>query len=239
MNSQPFFRAVAKAGGIILSIFKVFCVIAAIGVLIAVLCLSFLPKNFFTLDVVTQLEMKINLRSVLGENWNDATRQEISTQVQDYYGLSYTANEEGLVGVGTIPSTTTENKTVALAMIPALGEYIILFAFFRFLGKVCLQVRDSVSPFTLPAVQNLKYAGFSLLALGTIPWLCAGLVTLLTGTGGLTETSFNLSTVLWGFFLWALSGIFEYGLSMLPPAASHSSHESDSRQNAENQNHAF
>ncbi len=241
MDNQSFVRGVAKAGSIILGIFKVFSVIGAVCVLIAILTLSLLPKNFVTVDLVTQTQIKVDLRSVLGDGWQELDWEKIVSPAEQAGG-KFVETKDGLQSTNTIPSTTVENKTLALSLIPDFVECIILFAFFRFLGKVCFQVQNSPTPFTLPAAQNLKYTAFSLLALALLPGLCSGIVALLTGTDEMSSTGFELGTVLWGFFLWALSQIFEYALSILPPSAQTfdpAGGQNTTRQNGEDQNNAF
>ncbi len=217
MNKTKFIRSVASACQVVFSILKVLCIIGAVGIFIGVLSLSFLPRDTVVFRTETKVDMEFDLRALVGEAF-DEVKQSLSGQETE--GLEVTEN--GFRIVEETPIASAENHTLALSIIPTFAEMIVLFFFYRYLSRVAASIKEAqLSPFTSQAAKDLKCAGISLFFLAGAPAVCSTLIALLThgkGTLLLGETNVNLETILWGFVLFALSYLFEYGalLSHVP-----------------------
>ncbi len=210
MKPLNFFRSVCSWGHILFSIMRVLAVIGAVGTLIGIFSLALMPRNFFTLDIVTQMDMKFNLSSILGEEWENMLSEaegEVFSELPE--GAEFT--KEGLEISEIIPSTTMENKALALSMIPSFVDLLLSFFLFLFLSRIFKALKTSPDPLLAPVSENFRHAGSLMMALGVAPALCGSLVSLLTQTENLLgETSFDLFLVFMGFVLWAASDLFLY-----------------------------
>ena len=217
MKSLDFFRSVCKWGHVLFSILRVLTIIASVCILIGIFTLALVPKNFFTLDIITQMEMKFNLAELVGEDWTTYSQElqdELLTSLPE--GAKYTEN--GLEISQITPSETVENKTLALSLVPDFVESILFFSLFLYLCRIFKALKESPDPLCAPVAENLRFAGGLVMALGIVPALSASLVRLLTGTSQLlSDTSFDLWLIFLGFLLWAAADLFLYAASTRNP----------------------
>lgn len=214
MKSLKFFRSVCRWANVLFSILRVFAVIGAVGVLIGIFSLSVLPKNFFTVDMTVQTDMKFNMSAILGADWEE-DREALE---EEAYALPEGAEwtEDGFAITETIPSTTMENRALALTLVPVFAQLLLSFALYLFVCRIFRALKDSPEPLTAPVSGNLKNAGWLLMAQGVVPALCGWLISLLTHTEGLVEVSFDLWQVFLGFLLWALADLIAHAASFVP-----------------------
>lgn len=210
MNKTNFIRGVAAACQVVFSILKVLCILGAVAIFLGIASLSFLPKNAVVLNTSSQVSMDFDIRSLAGDAF-DQVKDSLVGQDQD--GVEETEN--GFRIRQDAATLTAENRSLALSIIPAFAKMIILFFFYRYLSLVAASIKDaSVSPFTPKAAKELKNAGIALFFLSAAPALCSTLIGILThgmASSILGENSLDFEMVLWGFVLFALSYLFEYG----------------------------
>lgn len=213
MKKLSFVRGVATAGHILFSILRVMMVIAAVFVLLGILSLSMLPKNTVTVDTYTQMVMKFDLRTFIGEETWDEVKEELIDSIVEGGKIS----EDGSVVIEeSEPSETLENRTMSLVLVPVFAELLVSFFFYHFMARLFKLIRNAVStPFLAGTAKELKNAGISLFAMAAVPAAVSTLLALFTGVT-FTDSSVDLGTVLWGFVLLALSMIFEFGATLTP-----------------------
>ena len=213
MNKTAFVRGVFGASAIVFRIMSILSLIGGICLLLSVFALSVLPANLFSMEVGSDVVTDLNLSSLYGEGWKeamaDATTPEGFEEIDS--GYRHTTSE----------SYSVENRGFALALIPVLAEMFTTFLFYRCLANAARSVKDAVySPFTPTLIKEVKTAGFVLFFLAAGPALCSGLITLLTAgkqSFSLGSTEIEVSLVIWGFVLLALSYLFEYAFGLTLP----------------------
>ncbi|MBR3837565.1 MAG: hypothetical protein IKJ74_05390 [Clostridia bacterium] len=215
MKKLGFVRGVATAGNVVFSIFNVVSIIGVVALVFSILFLSFLPGGSIHVKTDTNVELNLDLKTLLGKTW-DALSQEDMEAFKNQLGDGYEI-KDGVATVKEGESANVNNRSMALAMIPAMTQMLIMAFFYRYMAKACGAIKKAVfTPFVPEAAQNLKNGGISLFFLFAAPSLCGGLITLLTREAELLGQESDLSTVLWGFMLLALSFLFEYAATLSP-----------------------
>lgn len=213
MKKLGFIRSVSKWGYWICAIGRVFAAIAAVCLLLAVVFLISMPRNFVSMEILTEMKIDVNLRDFLGEDW-DAYKNELADTISPDGALT----ENGISIAEPGETVTMENRALALYIIPSFAEYSMLFALLHFASKAFRELKDSPVPFTPSAAKHIRTAGSLTMALGLVPGLASGLIGLLTDSA-MDGTSIDLGLVFIGFLLWALAELFEYGVSLQCGAA--------------------
>ncbi len=217
MKSLNFFRSVSSWGHVLFAILRVLAIIGAVGMLIGIFTLSLMPKDFFSIDVSMQTDMKFNFKALFGDNWSEIIKESEGV-VYDSLPEGSKLTENGIEISEITPSTIVQGKFLALEMIPAFTEMLICIALFHYLCKIFKTLKVAVEPFAAPITEDLRYAGGILMALGAVPALSAGLIQLLTKTESLSgDVSFDLWLVFCGFLLWAVADLFLYAKARLTP----------------------
>ncbi|MBR7165725.1 MAG: hypothetical protein IKD18_05535 [Clostridia bacterium] len=215
MKKLGFVRGVATAGNVVFSILNVFSIIAVVALIFSILFLSFLPGQSIAVETETNVAIRVDFKTILGKSWESLSEEDLKT-FQSQLGEGYEM-KDGVATVKEGEAVTVHNRSMALALIPAMTQMLITAFFFRYLAKACGAVKKAVyTPFVVEAAQNLKNGGISLFFLYAAPSLCGGLITLLTHEAHLLGQETDLSTVLWGFMLIALSFLFEYAAPLSP-----------------------
>ncbi len=216
MDSLRFFRSVSSFGHVLFRILQVFSAIGAVAVLFSILALSFLPAHLVTVDITAQTDLTFDLRSLLGDSWDEMEDQMRENLASLYEGATLT--EDGFTVSETTPAESVENRGLALAMIPTFVQLSLSFALFLFLARAFRLAKNSLHPFRREITAEMRNAGWLLLALGCVPALCATLISLLTRTS-LAQGSFDLYLIFGGFLLWALSDLFSFAETRFDPPA--------------------
>ncbi len=220
MKSLNFFRSVSSWGHVLFAILRVLAIIGAVGMIIGIFTLSLMPKDFFSIDVFMQTDMKFNFKALFGENWSEIIKESEGV-VYDSLPEGSKLSENGIEISEVTPSTTMGNKTLALDMIPAFTEMLLCAALFHYVCKIFKALKTAAEPFSAPITEDLRYAGGILMALGAVPALSASLLQLLTKTKSITsEVTFDLWLIFFGFLLWAVADLFLYAKNRLTPPAS-------------------
>lgn len=215
MKSLNFFRSVSAWGHVLFAILRVLAVIGAVVMVIGIFTFSLMPKDFFSIDVTTQTDMKFNFKSIFGDDWTEVIKESEGV-VYDSLPEGSKLTENGVEISETTPSTTIRGKVLALEMIPAFTEMLICIALFHYLCKIFKALKIAAEPFAAPITEDLRYAGGILMALGAVPALSAGLIRLLTRTESIsTGVTFDLWLIFCGFLLWAVSDLFLYAKGRL------------------------
>lgn len=209
MKKLNFVRGVAAAGNVVFSILNVMSIIAVVALVFSILFLSFLPGRSIAVKTETDVSISVDFKTLLGKSWEALSEDDLKafqSQLGDGYEM-----KDGVATVKEGESVSVNNRSMALAMIPAMTQMLIMAFFYRYLAKACKAVKIAViTPFVPEAARNLKNGAVSLFFLCAAPALCGGLITLLTKEVNLLGQETDLSTVLWGFMLLALSFLFEY-----------------------------
>ena len=215
MKSLNFFRSVSAWGHILFAILRVLTIIGAVFTVIGIFTFSLLPRDFFSIDVSMQTDMKFNFKALLGENWSEIVK-DAEDVVYDSLPDGSKLTEDGIEISEITPSTTVRGKMLALEMIPAFTQMLISIALFHYLCKIFKALKIAAEPFAAPITEDLRYAGGILMALGAVPALSAGLIRLLTKTESISaDVTFDLWLIFCGFLLWAVSDLFLYAKSRL------------------------
>lgn len=208
MKKLNFFRSVCTWGYWIATIGKVFCAIVAVFALLGVLLLSTMPKDFVRVEMLAETKIDLNLRALLGENW-DRDKETIAGAVSPDAVIT----ENGICVSEKEELPPVENRAVALVLIPAFVEYSLLFALLKFAARAFGEVKDSPVPFTPGAARELRTVGSLTMAMGAVPGLASWLIGLLTNAS-LDSTDMDLGLIFIGFLLWGLAELFEYGVAL-------------------------
>ena len=132
MKSLNFFRSVSAWGHILFAILRVLAIIGAVFTVIGIFTFSLLPRDFFSIDVSMQTDMKFNFKALLGENWSEIVK-DAEDVVYDSLPDGSKLTEDGIEISEITPSTTVRGKTLALEMIPAFTQMLISIALFHYL----------------------------------------------------------------------------------------------------------
>ncbi len=208
MKNFNFIRSVSSWGYWISAIGKVMTGIVAVFSLLGVVLLISLPKNFVQVEVLSTVKIDMNFKDLLGEDWENHKESIAATIGPD---VEITENGASLTEEET--NSVLEMRAAALYLIPAFVEYSMLSATLYFASKVFRELKDSPVPFTPEAAKHIRTAGTITMVLGAAPGLASGLIGLLT-SAAMDSVDMDLGLVFTGFVLWALSEIFQYGLSL-------------------------
>lgn len=214
MKKIGFVRGVATAGNVLTNVLKVFVVLGAVGILLGVLSLSFLPGDFISVTIDSGMTAEVNFRSLLGEGWEEQKDLLLSAFAGDV-----TETENGVRLSESVESVKINNRLLAISLIPTMVELILLFALLNCLSKAFREWKHSPNPFPFAVGGHLRYAAAFLFAMEIAPGFCSALISLFTGAELITDSSWDLTTVFLGFVLIALSYLFEYGASLKPAPA--------------------
>ena len=215
MKSLNFFRGVCRWGHVIFGILRVLAVIGAVGVLIGVFTLSFMPKDFVRTVVNAETKVEVNMRALLGSDWDearDSAGDAISSSVPDG---EVEVTDEG-VSIRSNVETSMENRAVSLTLIPVFAQTVLVFLFCMFLCRVFRVWKKAQDPLHAPVTQNLKWVGGILIAQGAVPYLCGLLIQLLTKKDVSGNADLDLTLIFFGFLTLALVQLLEYAAEAAP-----------------------
>lgn len=208
MKKLDFVRSVSSWGYWICAIGKVFAGIAAVFALLGVVLLISLPKDFVRFEVLSTVNIDMNFKDLLGEDW-----EEYSSSLAESISPDAQITENGIHLSEEEAAVTVEMRAAALYLIPFFAEYSMLAALLYFASRAFRSLKDSPVPFTPSAAKEIRTAGTLTMALGVVPGLCSGLIGLLT-SAAMDSVDIDLGLIFTGFALWALSEIFQYGISL-------------------------
>ena len=213
MKDLRFFRSVCSWAHVLFSIIRVLSCIGAIGLLFGIFYFVALPQNTFSIDSTVAVDVKVNLKRLMGKEWPELyaeMEEELKDELQGELPDNAVVSEEGIEVKETVPAITMENRVFALSMIPSFVEMILGFSLYLFLARAFKILKLAQNPFDSMAAKHLRTAGIFLMVQATVPAICMTLVSNLTRTSGYFQTEFDLFAVFLGFLLWALSDLFLY-----------------------------
>ncbi|MBR4288225.1 MAG: hypothetical protein IKT50_02170 [Clostridia bacterium] len=208
MKKLDFVRSVSSWGYWICAVGRVFCGIVAAFALLGVVLLISLPKDFVRIEVLSTVNVDMNLKGLLGDQW-----EEYKTQFSESISPDAVLTEDGISISEEDASVSLEMRAAALYLIPAFAEYSMLAALLHFASRTFREIKDSPVPFTPAAAREIRTAGTLTMALGAVPGLASGLIGLLTSSA-MDSVDVDLGLIFVGFALWALSEIFQYGVAL-------------------------
>ena len=216
MEKLRFFRSVCSWGDVIFTIFKVLSVIAAVLSLLGVLFMSFIPTGFVKMDTQVKVDMEIAMEKVFGESWTEIYK--------DFSPADFGMSEDGVVisekGVTISESAegySLDNRAISLVLVPTFAGYLISFFLYGCIAKVFHRFKTSAEPLRASVRGEFRKMGWLMMALGSVPGVCASLITFITDTQGIVEAEYNLILLFAGFLVWALGDLLEHAASHLPP----------------------
>ena len=215
MKSLNFFRGVCRWGHVIFGILRVLAVIGAVGVLIGILTLSFMPKDFVRTVVNAETKVEVNMRALLGSDWDearDSAGDAISSSVPEG---EVEVTDDGVV-IRSNAESAMENREVSLILIPVFAQTVLVFLFCMFLCRVFRVWKKAQDPLHAPVTQNLKWVGGILIAQGVVPYLCGLLIQLLTEKDISGNADLDLTLIFFGFLTLALVQLLEYAANAAP-----------------------
>lgn len=208
MKKLDFVRSVSSWGYWLCAVGRVFCGIVAVFALLGVVLLISLPKDLVRIEVLSTVNIDMNLKGVLGDQW-----EEYKTQLSESISPDAVLTEDGISLSEEDAAVSLEMRAAALYIIPAFAEYSMLAALFHFASRAFREIKDSPVPFTPGAAREIRTAGTLTMVLGAVPGLVSGLIGLLTSFA-MDSVDIDLSLIFIGFALWALSEIFQYGVAL-------------------------
>ena len=215
MKHQNLIQGTATAGKVVFTILRVLCVIGAVCLLLSILALSFLPNNLFSMRLSGTLEMNVNLREIMGDQWKDVDLSGVDAAI--------TETEDGIRIDQDVDVMAVQNRALALYLIPSLVELIVSYFFFRALSRAMNAIRERIhAPFSAEAAREFRAAGITLFVSAGAPVVCGTIISVLTAsrTGTLNVGgNVDLMAILWGFLLLGLAALFEYGETLSPQPA--------------------
>lgn len=216
MEKLRFFRSVCSWGDVIFTIFKVLSMIAAVLCLLGVLFLSFLPAGLVKMDTRVKVDMEIAMEKVFGESWTELY-EDFSPSDFGMTEEEATVSKEGISISQSAEGFSLDNRAISLVLVPSFAGYLISFFLYGCIAKVFHRFKTTAEPLRAPVHGEFRRMGWLMMALGSVPGVCASLITFITDTQGLVEAEYNLFLLFAGFLVWALGDLLEHAASHLPP----------------------
>jgi len=201
-------QSISSIGYVFSVIGKVFAILGAVALLLGILLCSLIPAEFISLELESRMDVIVNFRSMMGDDWDPAliTENVIS-------GEDVTVTEDGVVVSSLVPIEEINCRSITLMMIPGFVEMTVVAFFLHFLAKALKELRSSPTPFRREVGEPLRIAGIIFIVQSVAPVLCAELIVFLTGSS-LLEINWDMGKVFLGFVIIALAAVFDFGCEL-------------------------
>lgn len=206
MDKMKTVRGISKAGAILLKIAEIFSIIGAVGVLIGILALAFLPADLMEVEVTSDVKVIMNMADFLGrDTWAEA---------REYAAKSLSPAESQEIQFTDDGMEVTQNATkaltrgdLALSIAPSILTLAVTWFFCRTLGKTLRDIRDGGEPFRKEIAESLRACGIALFVGAAAPAVVYSAVNVFAQTA--VSEGINLVMVFAGLMLFAVAALLE------------------------------
>ena len=218
-NAIKKINKIGKAGYIISNIGKAVVGVGIVMVLTVLMVCLCMPKDFVKLKLDARAKMEVNLEK-FGISFSEKDRQRITKELTEgtmtldgeEYGIeTLEVNETGfdMTACGTTREFTLKN--LILPLILGIVYLAMTMVTLFFIGFLCKEIRDCVTPFADGVINKMKN-----LAISLVPWaVISGFTNTVSNSilSGKTQISYsvNLDMLMVILVIFALTYIFKYG----------------------------
>lgn len=213
MQQLKTIRSISHFGRVISVILQVCCAIGAVGLLLAIMICSFLPKDLFSVNVESNVELRMNLKDEI----EDGSWSEFMNGLKDALPGNVTVEEtDGGIAISglSVPGMELNNRSASLALISPFVQTTLWFFFYFFLRRFFKTLQTAQFPFQSDAAKHLKGVAVMLFSLAAVPSIAAWLIQLLTGVN--LNIGISFTCAFWGVIVLGLAALFEYAKSITP-----------------------
>ena len=213
-------NGLGKAGNIIARICRVFLIIGFVGILIGLVAMIVLPKDFVQIEIGTGVGVKVDLSRYgeLSEEDQASARRGLEKALNDTDKDVKITDFEVTASSVTLRLAKDEMtfgpRTLIGVLVVALFYVAASYVSLWFLGTMCRAFRDCKSPFEENVIRRMKNFAISL-----IPWAVVSMtMDSITSEFAFSSNDFsigiNLGTVLLVLLILGLCRIFRYGAEL-------------------------
>lgn len=222
-------NTMGKAGVIISRILQILMIIGAVGILIAAIFFTVLPKDFLTMNIEGSGTINVNIPQIMGQMTEEQMAQ--ARQQMELENASENASVNGSFTVynSEMDIVNTEitsdgvsvevqgnimhfsSQTLRVAMWMLLVYMIMTIITIIFVKKLCKAFQTCETPFEENVILRMRNVAYCLIPFAVLSTLADSVGNaLITGSASVSIT-INVSMILVILVLLALTYIFKYG----------------------------